>query len=319
MTKHVRMSRHVLVELSEERGQGVAVRHAHEPLGVELPRHLHLGEEKGGIEGRIDGQRPGALEVLDHGDGALVARQRVVVALVQEVEGGAVAAVGLQPAGVVVRQHLGHARVRRYGRVRVEEPPQLRPQLRRVVGEDARAAVRQTHAEVAPRRGVAGQRLHRPSLPHEAGEELRRVAGERRTNGHRPPVGAGPFSSGFASRMTIFSIVVGLFGRSFAPRGALTILSATSIPFVTFPNTVYCLSRHGESEVTMKNCDEALFGSFERAMETMPRTCEMLLNSALIFLPEPPVPQVAGEPETVFGSPPWIMKPGMTRWNFVPL
>ena len=21
----------------------------------------------------------------------------------------------------------------------------------------------------------------------------------------------------------------------------------------------------------------------------------------------------------VFGSPPWIMKPGMTRWNFVPL
>src|SRR5207248_2693307 len=171
-------------------------------------------------------------------------------------------------------------------RVGVEEAPELRPQLRRVVGQDARAAAGQPHAEVLPRGRVAEQRLRRPSLPHEAGEELRRGAGEGRSECHRPPVGAGPFSSGFASRMTILSIVVGLFGRSFAPFGALTILSATSIPFVTFPKTVYCLSRKVESEVTMKNCDEALFGSFERAMETTPRTCEMLLNSAGTFLPE---------------------------------
>ena len=69
----------------------------------------------------------------------------------------------------------------------------------------------------------------------------------------------------------------------------------------------------------MKNCDEALFGSFERAIETMPRAWWTSLNSAGMFLPEPPVPQVAGSPEIVFGSPPWIMKPGMTRWNFDPL
>src|SRR5438067_2414355 len=42
-------------------------------------------------------------------------------------------------------------------------------------------------------------------------------------------------------------------------------------------------------------------------------------NSASMFLPEPPVPHVEGEPEMVFGSPPWIMNPGITRWNFVPL
>src|SRR6266545_4042142 len=67
---------------------------------------------------------------------------------------------------------------------------------------------------------------------------------------------------------------------------------------------------HPASATQTKNCDEALFGSFERAMETTPRAWWMLLNSAATFLPEPPVPHVEGEPEIVFGSPPWIMKPG---------
>ena len=56
----------------------------------------------------------------------------------------------------------------------------------------------------------------------------------------------------------------------------------------------------------------------ERAIETIPRLCLTELNSALTFFPEPPVPQVDGAPETVFGSPPWIMNPGMTRWKIVP-
>src|SRR2546423_3718248 len=285
------MSCNVLGKLSEERRQRLAARHAHEPLHVELARHLHLREEERGVERRVDGQRPGALERREHLDGPPVARQRLDVALVQESEERAVADVGLQHARLVVRQHLRKSRVRRHGRVRVEEAPELRAQLRRVVGEDARAAVRQPHAEVPPRGGVAEQRLGRPSLPHEVGEELRRVVGERRTAGHRPPVGAGPFSSGFASRMTILSIDVGLFGRSLALRGALTILSATSIPFVTLPKAVYWLSSDPASATQMKNCDEALFGSFERAMETTPRAWWMLLNSAATFLPEPPVPQ----------------------------
>ena len=91
------------------------------------------------------------------------------------------------------------------------------------------------------------------------------------------------------------------------------------MPLVTWPKTVYWLSRNVESLTTMKNCDEALFGSLERAIDTIPRLCETVLNSALTFLPEPPTPQVEGLPEMVFGSPPWTMNPGMTRWNFVPL
>ncbi len=68
-----------------------------------------------------------------------------------------------------------------------------------------------------------------------------------------------------------------------------------------------------------KNWERALLGSAARAMEMMPRLCLTELNSALTFLSEPPVPQVDAAPEIVFGSPPWIMNPGMMRWNFVPL
>src|SRR5205085_9290195 len=140
--------------------------------------------------------------------------------------------------------------------------------------------------------------------------------GERRTRNY---FGAGPFSFAFASRMTICSIVVGLFGRSPVLRGALTILSATSMPLVTCPKTLYWLSSEGASATMTKNCDEALFGSFERAIETIPRLCLIELNSAGTFFPDPPYPHFEVSGDFVFGSPPWIMKPGMTRWNFVPL
>ena len=48
-----------------------------------------------------------------------------------------------------------------------------------------------------------------------------------------------------------------------------------------------------------------------RAIETMPRTCGSLLNSALSFLPEPPVPVPCGQPVCA-------MKPSITRWNTMP-
>src|SRR4051812_10462441 len=114
-------------------------------------------------------------------------------------------------------------------------------------------------------------------------------------------------------------MLVGLFGRSCWPVGALTILSTTSMPFVTCPKTLYWLSSDGASATMMKNCDDALFGEFERAIERMPRLCFTELNSAFTICGAPPVPHVDGGPEIVFGSPPWIMKLGMTRWNFVPL
>ena len=50
-----------------------------------------------------------------------------------------------------------------------------------------------------------------------------------------------------------------------------------------------------------------------RAMEQMPRTCGSALNSCFRFgYFEPPMP-------VPVGSPPWAMKPSMTRWNTMPL
>ena len=108
---------------------------------------------------------------------------------------------------------------------------------------------------------------------------------------------------------------IGWFGRSFAPRGAAAILSAVSMPEMTSPKAEYWPSRKVESLTTMKNWDEAEFGSDERAIETIPRLWDVSLNSALTFLPLPPVPQgwAGSSAFLVFGSPPWIMKPGMTR------
>ena len=67
-----------------------------------------------------------------------------------------------------------------------------------------------------------------------------------------------------------------------------------------------------------KNWLPAEFGSWERAIERIPRSWWTSLNSASTFQPGPPVPQERRLSVFVFGSPPWIMKPGMTRWNFVP-
>ena len=72
------------------------------------------------------------------------------------------------------------------------------------------------------------------------------------------------------------------FGLSRASRGAFTIWSATSMPRTTRPKAVYCLSRKPESATQMKNCEPALLGSLERAMESTPRLWAVSLNSALI-------------------------------------
>src|SRR5207245_10712935 len=82
----------------------------------------------------------------------------------------------------------------------------------------------------------------------------------------------------FSTIVTVISIRS--FGKSFWPRGAFTILSATSMPRTTSPNTVYWRSRKGESFTTMKNCEPALLGSLARAMETIPRVWDLPLNSA---------------------------------------
>jgi hypothetical protein len=52
-------------------------------------------------------------------------------------------------------------------------------------------------------------------------------------------------------------------------------------------------------------------GDCARAIDTAPLVCGSVLNSALSFWPEPPVP-------VPVGSPVWAMNPSMTRWNTVP-
>src|SRR6266566_4265975 len=54
------------------------------------------------------------------------------------------------------------------------------------------------------------------------------------------------------------------------------------------------------------------------AMESVPATCLCVFFcvSHLIVYPGPPVP-TGPLPVLEYGSPPWIMKFGITRWNFV--
>src|SRR5476651_1960720 len=101
-------------------------------------------------------------------------------------------------------------------------------------------------------------------------------------------------------------ILSGLAGGS-----PFLILSTNSMPDVTRPHTVYWPSRKFESFSTMKNWLRALLGSLVRAIETAPRVCGSLLNSAGSSSPMPPEPVPAG-------SPVWAMKPSITRWNTMP-
>src|SRR5674476_971375 len=112
-------------------------------------------------------------------------------------------------------------------------------------------------------------------------------------------------------------------GISHAPIVALTILSGSltgsprlilstlSIPSITLPQAVYWLSRKRASSKQMKNWLSPESGLPARAIDTVPRTCGSLLNSALSFCPEPPVPLPCGQPVCA-------MKPSITRWNTMP-
>src|SRR5262245_36700267 len=84
------------------------------------------------------------------------------------------------------------------------------------------------------------------------------------------------------------------------------ILSTFPMPSVTWPQTVYLPLRKGASAKQMKNWLSPESGDCARAMDTVPRRCGSLLNSALSFLPEPPVP-------VPWGQPVCAMNPSMTR------
>src|SRR3569623_385229 len=89
------------------------------------------------------------------------------------------------------------------------------------------------------------------------------------------------FTSGpyLTSAATLTEVILS-GSRTGAPR---LIWSTLSMPSMTLPQTVYCLSRKRASSNTMKNCELALSGLCARAIETTPRTCGSRLNSCLRF------------------------------------
>src|SRR5579883_1242571 len=123
---------------------------------------------------------------------------------------------------------------------------------------------------------------------------------------------------GVYSEIVTRSIFASWVGHSFLPLGRWPITSATSIPLVTSPNAVYCPSRNVLSPVTMKNCEPALSGSSDLAMETTPLTWDFELNSAFMVYPGPPMPHLVLSGCLVFGSPPWITHPGTILWKSSP-
>ena len=122
---------------------------------------------------------------------------------------------------------------------------------------------------------------------------------------------------GISERSVTDTLVIltcsGSTGLSMEPIGTAAILSNVSKldSVISLPKTVYEPSRKIDSWCTIKNWEPALSGCSARAIETIPRSCFMSLNSAFRGCGGPPIPHVEGSPSIVFGSPPWIINPGI--------
>jgi hypothetical protein len=94
--------------------------------------------------------------------------------------------------------------------------------------------------------------------------------------------------------------------------GTEMIADSTSKPSTSTPNAAYCPSRKSCGPSQMKNCDVALFGSLVRAIEIAPFTCFSagLVSSAIGG-------SVGFSIRSAVNPPPWITKPGITRWKIV--
>mmetsp|Transcript_510 Transcript_510/g.1637 ORF Transcript_510/g.1637 Transcript_510/m.1637 type:complete len:215 (-) Transcript_510:442-1086(-) len=88
------------------------------------------------------------------------------------------------------------------------------------------------------------------------------------------------------------------------------------MPSITLPKTTCFPSSHGVSAVHRKNCEPLVPGP-ALAMERMPSpSCLSTKFSSSNFSPKMLFPPV---PFWFVKSPPWHMKPGITRWNGEPL
>src|SRR6516225_7333344 len=117
----------------------------------------------------------------------------------------------------------------------------------------------------------------------------------------------GPFRRGRVDDHDASAAILAEMMRSGSATGSpRLILSTFPMPSVTSPQTVYLPLRKGASAKQMKNWLSAESGDCARAIDTVPRRWGSLLNSALSFLPEPPVP-------VPWGQPVCAMNPSMTR------
>src|SRR4029078_13412762 len=103
--------------------------------------------------------------------------------------------------------------------------------------------------------------------------------------------------SGMVDRYASAATFIDTILSGFATGSPRLILSMLSMPSITLPHTVYCLSRKPASSKQMKNWLLALLGFDERAIEQIPRTCGSALNSAgRVGSLEPPGPGAFGRP-----------------------
>ena len=91
----------------------------------------------------------------------------------------------------------------------------------------------------------------------------------------------------------------------------------TGMPSTTRPNTVYLLSSDGALPRQTKNDVCALPGSSPRAIERMPASCGVGLNSGGRLTTNGRCFCDSGAFRLV-SAPVWTTKPGTTRWKAVP-
>jgi hypothetical protein len=112
------------------------------------------------------------------------------------------------------------------------------------------------------------------------------------------------------------SIRIGVFGVS-PSSSTVAIRSTTSRPDVTRANTVYCPSRARHSPIQMKKDVDPLAGSSPRAIETMPGTFGVSLNSGSRFFTSACWVIVSGLSRKA-SAPVWMTNPGATRCTSTP-
>src|SRR5262249_55928203 len=97
----------------------------------------------------------------------------------------------------------------------------------------------------------------------------------------RGPESRGPTYFG-VSVTVAFSMTTFSRGRSCAPVGTLPMARTVAMDSASavWPKTVYWLSSERCRSRQMKNCDPAELGSLVRAIDSVPGSCGVLLNSA---------------------------------------